>query len=71
MLEPLYTKKEAAAYLKVSERTVDRLIQELGLRIYKVGRAIRIPESSIMQMLDREGLTMTELNKSVSQLYED
>ncbi len=70
-METLFTKKEVAAYLKVSERTVDRLIQELGLRIYKVGRAIRIPESSIMQMLDREGLTMTELNKSVSQLYED
>ena len=70
-METLFTKKEVAAYLKVSERTVDRLIQELGLRIYRVGRAIRIPESSIMQMLDREGLTMTELNKSVSQLYED
>ena len=71
MMEPLLTKKEAAAYLKVSVRTVDRLIQEHGLRIYKVGRAIRIPESSIMQMLDREGLTMTELNGSVSQLYQD
>ncbi len=71
MMETLFTKKEAAAYLKVSERTVDRLIQELGLRIYKVGRAIRIPESSILQMLNREGLTMAELNKSVSQLYED
>ena len=51
MMEPLFTKKEAAAYLKVSERTVDREIDRLGLKVYKVGRSVRIPESSLKQML--------------------
>ena len=51
MMEPLFTKKEAAAYLKVSERTVDREIARLGLTIHRVGRAVRIPESSLQKML--------------------
>lgn len=71
MMETLFTKKEAAAYLKVSERTVDREIGRLGLKVYKVGRSVRIPESSLKQMLDSVEVIMTDLNNSVSQLYED
>jgi len=52
MMETLFTKKEAAAYLKVSERTVDREIGRLGLKVYKVGRSVRIPESSLKRMLE-------------------
>lgn len=71
MMEQLFTKKEAAAYLKVSERTVDREISRLRLKVYKVGRSVRIPESSLKQMLDCVEVIMTDLNNSVSQLYED
>ena len=71
MMEQLFTKKEAAAYLKVSERTVDREIDRLRLKVYKVGRSVRIPESSLKQMLDCVEVIMTDLNNSVLQLYED
>ena len=71
MMEPLFTKKEAAAYLKVSERTVDREIDRLGLNVYKVGRSVRIPESSLMQMLG-DAVMGGEKNKiMIKELYED
>lgn len=70
-METLFTKKEVAAYLKVSERTVDRLIQEMSLLVYKVGHQIRIPESTLMQLMVREGLTSGEQNRLVHDLYGD
>lgn len=70
-METLFTKKEVAEYLKVSERTVDRLIQEMGLLVYKVGHQIRIPESTLMQLMVREGLTSGEQNRLVHDLYGD
>jgi len=71
MLEPLFTKKEAAAYLKVSERTVDREIARLGLKVHKVGRSVRIPESSLKQMLGDGGMDSVERGKVIRGLYED
>jgi excisionase family DNA binding protein len=56
-METLFTKKEVAAYLKVSERTVDREIDRLGLKVYNVGRSVRIPESSLKLMLGDGGMT--------------
>jgi excisionase family DNA binding protein len=67
-VEALFTKKEAAAYLKVSERTVDRLIQEMNLLVYKVGHQIRIPESALRKMMVREGMTTKERNRLVHDL---
>lgn len=69
MLETLFTKKEAAAYMKVSQRTVDRLIRELDLVVYKVGRSIRIPESSMKKMMVHEGLTSEERNRIIHDVY--
>ena len=71
MMEPLFTKKEAAAYLKVSERTVDRAIIRLGLKVYKVGRAVRIPESSLKKMLGDGGMAGVSREKTIRELYED
>ena len=46
-MEKLFTKRQAAEYFQVSQRTVDRLIDELNIPVYKIGRQVRIPESSI------------------------
>ena len=70
-METLFTKKEVAAYLKVSERTVDREIDRLGLKVYKVGRSVRIPESSLKQMLGDAGMSGEEREKMIKELYED
>ena len=71
MMEQLFTKKEAAAYLKVSERTVDREINKRGLKVYKVGRSVRIPESSLMQMLGDGGMARVSREKTIRELYGD
>jgi excisionase family DNA binding protein len=70
-METLFTKKEVAAYLKVSERTVDREIDRLRLEVYKVGRSVRIPESSLKQMLGGGGLSDATRGKTIRELYED
>ena len=71
MMEQLFTKTEAAAYLKVSERTVDRAIIRLGLKVYKVGRSVRIPESSLKKMLGDGGMAGVSREKMIRELYED
>ena len=53
-MEDIYTIKETAKHLKVSERTLHRLINDLGIPIYRIGRQIRIPASSI-DILKRKG----------------
>ena len=60
MMEPLFTKKEAAAYLKVSERTVDREIARLGLKRYTIGRSVRIPEATITLLIQDHRMTRTD-----------
>ena len=50
-MEQLFTKKEAARYLKVSVRTVTRMVSDLEVPIYKVGHQVRIPASSINKLL--------------------
>lgn len=70
--EPLYTKKEAAVYLKVSQRTVDRLRSRLDLVTHKVGNQVRIPESSLLQMLGKGTMTQAERNSLIQhELYGD
>ena len=59
-MEELFTKKDAAAYLKVSTRTIDRLIGRLDIPVFQVRRQIRIPESSLNMLMTR---TYTSGNK--------
>ena len=60
-MEKLFTKKEAANYMKVSERTVSRMIKSMSLRIYRVGRQVRIPATSINKML--KGASIVNVRK--------
>ena len=69
IMEQLFTKKEAARYLKVSVRTVTRMVSDLEVPIYKVGHQVRIPASSINKLL--KGPSSEEnLNKIIYNLYE-
>ena len=69
IMEQLFTKKEAAKYLKVSVRTVTRMVSDLEVPIYKVGHQVRIPASSINKLL--KGPSSEEnLNKIINNLYE-
>ena len=47
----LYTKKEAAEILKVSERTLERLMASGSLRAYKVNSQVRISEEQLQRYL--------------------
>ena len=42
---------EVAQRLRVSSRTVQRLIRSQQLRAYRVGRQLRIPELAITELL--------------------
>ena len=69
IMEHLFTKKEAARYLKVSVRTVTRMVSDLEVPTYKVGHQVRIPASSINKLL--KGPSSEEnLNKIINNLYE-
>ena len=46
-IDPVYTVKECAEKLKVTERTILELIRKKKLRAVKVGREYRITESAI------------------------
>jgi len=46
-IDPVYTVKECAEKLKVTERTILELIRKKKLRAVKVGREYRITESVI------------------------
>jgi len=49
------TKKEAAALLRMSERTLERWISEEGLPVIRLGGLVRIRRESLDQFLkDRE-----------------
>jgi len=52
-MERLFTKREVAEYLKISEKTVDRLIRRFSIPIIKIGHQVRISESSIGKMVKR------------------
>ncbi|MBT3590309.1 MAG: helix-turn-helix domain-containing protein [Candidatus Marinimicrobia bacterium] len=68
-MEKVFTKKEVAGYLKVSERTVTRLISEMEVPIYHVGRLIRIPVSSVNKLL-KGPMTIDEQDKLITDLLE-
>lgn len=55
-MEPLYTLEEAAQVLKVSERSLAEWLRKGKIRGVKIGRAWRIPESALDEVV-RDGMT--------------
>ena len=53
-MEKFFTKRQAAEYFQVSQRTIDRLINRLNIPVYKIGRQVRIPESSLKLMMKKK-----------------
>ena len=51
IMKNLLTRKQIAEKLQISTRTVDRRIESLNLPVFKVGRLVRIPESSFQLMM--------------------
>ena len=51
-MEPVFTIKEVAKHLQVSERTISRLLLQHAIPVLKPGRRIRIPEASVKRLLD-------------------
>jgi excisionase family DNA binding protein len=50
----LLTRTEAARYLRVSDRTVSRLIRAGQLPASRIGRAVRIQRSDLLDMLNEK-----------------
>lgn len=50
-MENLYTIKEVAEKWKVSERTIRRILIDNEILIYRIGRQIRISESTLQLLL--------------------
>ncbi len=50
--EQLRTVSEAAALLRVSPRTVRRLYRSGQLRVTRVGRQVRVPDSALRELLE-------------------
>ncbi len=50
----LLTRSEAARYLRVSDRTVSRLIRTGELPAARIGRAVRIRQSDLLDMLNEK-----------------
>ncbi len=67
-MEQLFTKKEAAAYLKVSERTLDREIDRHDLKVFKVGRSVRVPESTVSKLLVEVRSDHEKIDKTIHKL---
>lgn len=53
-IEPVYTVKECADKLKVTERTILELIRKKKLRAVKIGREYRITESALNELINSE-----------------
>ncbi|MEY3834226.1 MAG: Helix-turn-helix domain [Pseudomonadota bacterium] len=50
--DDLLTRTEVARYLRVSDRTVSRLIRAGQLPAVRIGRAVRIRHADLLEMLD-------------------
>jgi len=68
-MEDLYTINELAKHLKVSERTTRRRIEELAVPIYRIGRQIRIPESSIEIVKKQDGNINGKITNKINDIY--
>ena len=52
--DDLLTRAEVAQYLRVSDRTVSRLIRTGELPASRIGRAVRIRQSDLLDMLNKK-----------------
>lgn len=52
--DDLLTRAEVARYLRVSDRTVSRLIRAGKLPAARIGRAVRIRQSDLLDMLNEK-----------------
>jgi excisionase family DNA binding protein len=52
--DDLLTRAEAARYLRVSDRTVSRLIRTGKLPALRIGRAVRVRHADLLDMLDEK-----------------
>ena len=50
-IEKLYTKAEAAEQLNVPVRFVERCVSQRRIRVIRLGRHIRIPESALAELM--------------------
>ena len=69
-MEKLFTKRQAAEYFQVSQRTIDRLINRLDIPVFKIGRQVRIPKSSIELMMQKVHMTVEERNHLINDMLE-
>jgi excisionase family DNA binding protein len=69
-MEKFFTKRQAAEYFQVSQRTIDRLINRLNIPVYKIGRQVRIPESSLKLMMQKVHMTVEERNHLINDMLE-
>jgi excisionase family DNA binding protein len=47
------SRAEAAAYLSISSRTLDRMVRTKAVRAYQVGRRVLIDTASIRALLEK------------------
>jgi excisionase family DNA binding protein len=59
--DDLLTRAEVARYLRVSERTVSRLIRTGQLPASRIGRAVRIWHADLLEMLNEKPITSNGL----------
>jgi excisionase family DNA binding protein len=59
-LDPLLTVSEVAKILRLSVRSVRRLIAENQLRVFRIGRAVRIWPEDLRAFLDASGQDVKE-----------
>ncbi len=51
-IEKLYTKAEAAEQLNVPLRFVERCVYQRRIRVIRLGRHVRIPESALSELMN-------------------
>jgi len=68
-MEKLYTKIEVAEYLRISTKSVDRIIVKLDIPTYVVGRQIRIPESSLSFFIQKKSISNQDRNEIINNFY--
>jgi excisionase family DNA binding protein len=51
--QTVLTRREAAGVLKVSTRTIDRLLDRGALRAVRIGRSVRIPKTELERFVMR------------------
>lgn len=68
-MEDFYTLKEASSRYKVSARTIRREIDKHGIPIVRVGRQIRIPESSMELLKIKDGNINGKITNKINDIY--